>query len=197
MFRKPSSRRKSESQEVQLNLVPMLDALVTLVSFLLMTMGYMAIAVIDTPAPMLAAPAEQIKEMKKEEPPLQLTLEIQAERILVHDWTGSRENHMIPSKDDPAKLGEKTYDLEALHQRLLDIKKRHPKERQLILKPEPGVPYDSLISIIDSGRFFEKTDTVPQEVLDEANKRMLEKKTTILEDKDLFPEIVFGNILST
>lgn len=189
MFRRPSARRKSSHQALELNLVPMLDALVTLVAFLLFSMGFMAIVVIDTPAPMIAPAEEQIKKLEDKDPPLQLTAHILAEKILISDWSGSRENHVIPMRDNPEKPGEMIYDIEAFHQKLVEIKKRHQKEKQLILKPDPGVSYESLIGLMDAARQFEKTDDAP-------NKKDEQNQDTGVAETDLFPEVVFGNILS-
>lgn len=184
MFKKPSSRRKSENQEVNINLVPMLDALVTLVSFLLFTTAFISIVFIDTPAPQVSPATEQIEKLK--EKPLQLTAYIQEKQIIISDWSGSRENHTIASTTDP-QSGELKYDYEKLHQTLLAIKTRHPTETKLILKPDSGVSYEALVGIMDSARFFEKTDTP----LFKKNEKGIDEP-----EKKLFPEVIFGNIMS-
>lgn len=162
----------------------MLDALVTLVSFLLFSTAFLSIVVIDTPAPLLAPPQEQEKQIK--EKPLQLTAYIQENQIILSDWSGSRERHVIPSVKDP-KTGEDRYDLEKLHQTLIQIKNRYPKETKLILKPDGGVAYESLIGIMDSARFFEKTDPP----LYRKNAQGVDEP-----ERNLFPEVIFGNIMS-
>lgn len=188
MFRRPSSRRKSESQELQLNLVPMMDALVTMVAFLLISMGYLAISAIDTPAPLLAPADQQEKEVKKDKPPLQLTAHIMAEKILISDWSGGREAHEIGQRPDPGKNGEITYDFDALHKLFIAIKLRYPEEKQIILKPEPGIPYEAIVSVMDAARAYEKTDTETPPV--KKNKDGVDEP-----DANLFPEAIFGNIL--
>lgn len=194
MFRRPSSRRKSEQQELSLNLVPMMDALVTMVSFLLISMGYMAISAIDTPAPLLAPPEEQVKKLEeKKEPPLQLTAHFVTDsktnekKILISDWSGSRENHEIGQRPNPNKNNEITYDFEALHKLLIEIKKRHPDDKQLILKPDSDVPYESLVAVMDAARSYEKTDEPPPM---KKNDKGVDEPNT-----DIFPEVIFGNIL--
>lgn len=182
---KPSSRRKSGPQEINLNLVPILDALVTLVSFLLLTTTFFAIAVIDTPTPLLAPAEEQIEKLK--EKPLQLTAYVYADKIMISDWSGSRELHTIINIPDPQKNGEQKYDLEKLHQIIVGIKTRHPTETKLILKPESTVNYESLVSIMDAVRMLEKTDPP----LYQKNKQGIDEPV-----QKLFPEIIFGNILS-
>lgn len=212
MLRRPSARRKTESQELVINLVPMLDALVTLVSFLLMTMGYMAISAIETPAPMLAPPDDQVKELEKpKEPPLQLTAEFERDNtILLHDWMGSRVNFKVSPKDDPSEPGKKIFDVEEFHKKLIEVKGKYPKETQLILKPSPGVSYENLVTLMDSGRYFEKTDVVPENVREELAKaraqalaklEQAKKEGKLLSmaipgENELFSNVIFGNILS-
>ncbi|MBI2606712.1 MAG: biopolymer transporter ExbD [Deltaproteobacteria bacterium] len=183
MFKRPSNRRSTSPREIQLNLVPVLDALVTLIAFLLFTSAFLAIVAIDTPAPMLAPPDEQLELLK--EKPLQLTAYIQAEQILVSDWSGSREAHKIPSVPDP-KTGELRYDIEKFHQTLLEIKSRHPDEAKLIVKPEGGVSYESLIGIMDAARAYEKSD---------APLFRKDPNGMDIPETRLFPEIIFGNLL--
>jgi biopolymer transport protein TolR len=184
MLNRPSSRRKSSQEAVTINLVPMLDALVTLVAFLLFSTAFMSIVVIDTPAPLLAPAEQQIDKIK--EKPLQLTAHVQENQIILSDWTGSREKHVILNAPDP-KTGEGRYDLEKFHQVLLEIKTRYPHETKLILKPEGGVSYEMLVGIMDAARAFEKSDPP----LYRKNAQGIDEPET-----KLFNEIIFGNIMS-
>jgi biopolymer transport protein ExbD len=191
MLKRPSSRRRSGHEEININLVPMLDALVTMVAFLLLTSAFMSIAVIDTPAPLLAPADEQIKNIEKDKP-LQLSAHIMEKQILLTDWSGSRVNVRIPSVVDTAKDpkgGELRYDTEALHKALLDIKTRYPKETKLVLKPDAGVSYESLVGIIDAARAYEKTDPVTPPT-------KKDPQGVDVPDTRLFPEVIFGNIMS-
>jgi biopolymer transport protein ExbD len=188
MFTRPSARRKSKARAVELNLVPILDTLITLIAFLLFTSAFIGVAFIDTPVPLLSAAEEQIKKI--DEKPLQLTAHVQENQIFVSDWTGSRENHRIPNIPgngvDSSGSGPQ-YDLERLHQILVEIKLRHPKETKLILKPQGGVSYEALVGIMDAARSFQKTDP-PLYVKNALGVDTVETK--------LFSEVIFGNIMS-
>lgn len=185
MLNKPSTRRKSSQHQLELNLVPMLDALVTIVSFLLFSTAFMAIVVIDTPAPVLGTVDEQVENLKTK--PLQLTAHIQAHQIIVSDWSGSREKHVIASITDPAS-GEPKHDIEQLHKILIEIKTRYPEEKKLILKPDAGIPYETIVEIMDSARFLDpKTDPPSYK----KNEQGVDVPTN-----ELFPEVIFGNIMS-
>lgn len=170
---------------MSINLIPMLDALVTLVTFLLFSSAFLAISTIDTPAPLLAPADEQIEKLKDK--PLQLTAHIQEKQIIISDWSGSRERHTIPSVLD-GTTSEYRYDLETLHKTLVEIKMRHPNETKLIIKPEGGVAYESIIGIMDSARYFDEKSDPP----------MVKKNEEGVDvpEKNLFPEVIFGNIMS-
>lgn len=184
MLKRPSSRRKTGQEQIELNLVPILDALVTLIAFLLFSSAFLAIVAIDSPAPLLAPATEQVEKMKEQ--PLQLTAYIQQNQIIISDWSGSRENHTIPNVPD-AKTNEPRYDIEKFHQVLLEIKGRHLNETKLILKPEGGVSYEYIVSIMDAARRIEKTDT-PIYIKNDKGVDAPETK--------LFPEVIFGNIMT-
>ena len=79
MFKSPSSRRRTQNSGITLNLVPILDAMVVLIAFLLFTMAFLQIVSIETPFPTAnAAPDEVIKEK-----PLQLSLTVQPENVTI------------------------------------------------------------------------------------------------------------------
>lgn len=156
----------------------------TLVAFLLFSSAFLSIVVIDTPAPLLAPADEQIEKMKDR--PLQLTAHIRPEIIVISDWSGSRENHSIPSVADP-KTGEKRYDFERFHQILVAIKTRHPSETKIVFKPDGGVSYEVLVGLMDAARRFEKSDST----IYKKNAQGVDEPET-----KLFPEVIFGNIMS-
>lgn len=181
---RPSARRKSKTENIELNLVPILDALVTLVSFLLFSTAFLAIVSIDSPVPLVAPAEKQIEELK--EKPLQLTVTIQSNRIVITDWTASRESHVIDSVTD-FKTGELRYDVDKYHQTLVEIKHRFPHELKIIFKPESGVAYESIVDLIDSSRTFQKTD----------KSLFVKDKTGVdVPESKLFPDIIFGNIMN-
>lgn len=180
MFSRPSSRRKSQSQEIALNLVPILDAMVTLIAFLLFSGAFLAISVIDTPAPLLADPSEVLEKSKK--PPLNLTLRIQKDQIFIEGGFGNLVNRKV------VNLPDGHYDLNGVHTSLVEIKGRFPDETKIILMPDKGVSYETIVQIIDSSRNIEKSDPSlfkknPKTGADEPETK-------------LFPETIFGNILS-
>lgn len=178
MFKRPTSRRKTRPTEIILNLVPILDTMVTLVGFLLFTMSFLAIVSIESPFPMAS---RQTNVQKIKEKPLQLTLSLKEDQAEV--WSPFQR---VPVKKI-ANTPDGFPDLRAIHEHLIQIKKKFPEEKQIVLVPFPGMNYDTLISVMDAVRMLEGTDTPI----------FVRNQTSGLDEpqKLLFPEVVFGNLL--
>lgn len=178
MIRKPSTRRKADKEPVHVNLVPLLDALITIISFLMATMSYFIITSISSPVP-LVAQEEQAKKLN--EKPLQLTLSVGAENIRI--WSPFQRIEAKTFENTPEGLP----DFNSIHEYLLEIKNKFPEERQIVVSPHAELTYDVLIALMDVVRLIDKTDSPvflkdPQSGVD-------------VQTEDLFPEIVFGNLL--
>lgn len=178
MFKRPSSRRKSEQPQIQLNLVPILDSMVTLISFLMFTMSFLSLVSVETPFPQ-ASP--ETNERKLKEKPLQLTVSVREKEMEI--WSPFNRippvviRHIEEGKPDAAQL----------HGKLIEVKQRFPAEAQIVFVPTSAMNYDTMVSLMDAMRVLEPTDPPifapnPQTGTDEALKQ-------------LFPQIVFGNLL--
>jgi biopolymer transport protein ExbD len=176
MLRRPSARRRSAGQaHIELPLVPIMDAFVTLIAFLLMATSLLSVTLIDTPVPILSSLTDPSKEK-----PLTLTLKISSEGIRIESPFNLIQAVSVPRVADK-------YDGDKLHDALVGIKQKFPKERKIIFMPSADVKYDDLVQIMDSSRSLLKTDP-PLYVQGEGG---VNKPET-----DLFPEVVFGNIVS-
>lgn len=182
MLKRPSSRRrssrKSAREEISLNLVPVLDTMVTLIGFLLFTSSFLSIVTVESTFPQ--ASSKNIEEQFKEKP-LQLTLTLHENETEIWSPFDRIEVKKIPH----TAPGQP--DLKAIHENLIEIKKLFPNESKLVLVPHSGSNYDTLIAIMDASRTLEAGDPPifsrnTQSGIDEAVKK-------------LFPEIIFGNLL--
>jgi len=85
------------------------------------------------------------------------------------------------------KNSDGDYDLHALRTYLISLKKRNTSEKSIVLEPVVDLNYEEIVKIMDSVRTLRKTDpdiwTKTKDGLDERI-------------KDLFSNIVFGNIQS-
>jgi len=178
VLKRPSSRRRSNHAEVTLNLVPMLDALVTMISFLMYTMAFLSLTMIESPLPMVSS-EENTQQLK--EPPLQLTLTVNENDLLLWSPFDRIPQTTIPNKED------KSPDLLKLHETLIGIKQKYPNETKLVLVPKSSTSYDLIVSVIDASKNLDKTDPV---IVIKNEKTGVEEQA-----KYLFGEVVFGNLL--
>ncbi len=176
MLKRPSARRKSQSQEAaDLPLVPIMDAFVTLIAFLIMATSLLSVTLIDTPVPIMAAMPD--KDPKK---PLALTLKISEEGLKLESGSRLIQERVIPKV-------ERDYNIEKLHQALHEIKKQFVTEKTLVFMPTAGVKYEDIVKLMDASRKIEKTD---ESIYAKGEGDV----TTVI--TDLFPDVVFGNIVS-
>ena len=178
-LKRPSSRRRTQPQEVQLNLVPMLDALVTMIAFLMYTMAFLSLTMIESPLPMVSSSANQAKLKER---PLQLTLTINEKDILLWSPFDLIPQTRIANHDDG------TPDTLKLHEAVLAIKQKFPAEKNLVLVPKSNTSYDTIVLVLDAARNVEKTDPpiiVPND----------DPKAAPAPAKTLFGDVIFGNLL--
>jgi biopolymer transport protein ExbD len=178
VLKRPTTRRRGHAEQIELNLVPMLDALVTLISFLLFTMSFLSLASIETPFP--EASARQ-NEQKIKEKPLQLTVSIRSNNVEISSPFNRVASQTIASD------AEGKPNTIAIHEALLKIKERFPEELSIVIAPYAGLNYDLLVQVMDAVRTVEPTDPPifrknPATGLDEPV-------------KSLFPNVIFGNLL--
>jgi biopolymer transport protein ExbD len=180
VLKRPSSRRNSHQEPVELNLVPILDAMVTLIGFLLFTTSFLAIVSIESPLP-VSSPSEVQEQLK--EKPLQLTLSVREKDVEI--WSPFK-------KIDPKAVAnnkEGKIDIKAVHDALVDVKKKFPLESNAVIIPLKGTSYDDLIALMDTVRLVEPGD-IPI---------YLKNEKTGLEEplKKLFPKVVFADLGET
>jgi hypothetical protein len=153
--------------------------MVTLIGFLLFTTSFLAIVSIESPIPQ-SSPGEVQDQLK--EKPLQLTVTLREKDVEI--WSPF-------SKIEPkavAYTADGNPDTKAIHEALLEIKKKFPKENSIVIVPRSGTLYDNLVSLMDCMRTIEPTD--PSIFL--KNEQTGNDEPT----RVLFPKIVFGNLLS-
>lgn len=178
MFKRPTSRRKSKGEQIELNLVPILDTMVTLIAFVLFSMSFLSLASIESPFP--EASAKDIQEKLKEKP-LQLTLTLNQNEAEI--W--SPFDRIAPRTI--AHIQDGLPDTRAIHEALIAVKQQHPRETKIVIVPHAAANYDTLISVMDAMRTLDPTDP-PLFMKNEAtgNDELI---------STLFPEVIFGNLL--
>ncbi|MCB9062131.1 MAG: biopolymer transporter ExbD [Halobacteriovoraceae bacterium] len=173
MLKRPTRNRKKR-KDGKINLIPILDSIFIFIFFLLTTANFTKIFQIASDVPIVSdtPPASN-------QNPLALTAYIGKSNISLH--TG------IPSK--PLKSfgmnAKGEYDLESLHNYLVNLKKRFKKEKSIILEPLIDIEFQNLVNIMDAVRMFRTTD---DSIYIRGNDGVDQKI------EELFSNIVFGNI---
>jgi hypothetical protein len=181
-----------------------MDALVTMVIFLLYTSLFLSIVEIESPTPIAT---DVVNEELNKNKPIQLTLKITEEEIKVEAGFGSMFSKAIPKIEIEVPVTERPgdvpdentpmerkldYDYNQLHETLVEVKNRWPYEKAIIMMPYDGVSYDSLVQIMDMSRYLFKTD--PPRFKKVKDPETGEEMEVI--DKELFPKIIYGNTMS-
>lgn len=137
----------------KLNLVPILDSVFIFIFFLLMSAQFVEVYEIGSSVPM----TKESKEEKQDKDPLNLTLEISKEKIVVK--TGLREPRSRTFASEQKK---------EIKEYLVELKRLNPKENTMILRTDPKVPFQTLVTVIDSTQNSKdsKEQLFPQIVFD-------------------------------
>jgi biopolymer transport protein ExbD len=178
MLKKPSARRRSAgTHEVELPLVPIMDAFVTLIAFLLLATSMLAVTLIDTPVPVVSTFPD---DPKKNDKPLALTLRIEKDGL-----TLASSSRRIPEAKFP-KI-DVNYDLVKLHESLVAVRKQFPTEKNITFYPSADIKYNDIVGIMDAVRLYLKTDETLFVKGDDGVDRA---------DPLLFSNVLFGNVIS-
>ena len=131
---KPKKREK-------LNLIPILDSVFIFIFFLLMSAQFLQIYEIGSDAPAV----KTTDSIKDDKPPLNLTLVIEKGRIVIKTGLPEKTYREIANVNND-------YDLGKLLNELSLIKQNNQKEKSIIMRPDPSVPYKDLVRIMDNVR---------------------------------------------
>ena len=137
----------------KLNLVPILDSVFIFIFFLLMSAQFVDVYEIGASAPVV----KEVKDDKSKLDPLNLTLELSREQVVVK--TGLRFK-----RSRTFAIGQK----KEIREFLVELKRRHPQDNSMILKADPKISYQGLVTFIDStqGSQKNKNDSFTEIVFD-------------------------------
>lgn len=176
MLRPPTRRIKKKANE-SLNLVSILDAIFIFIFFLLMSAQFIKIYEISSDVPIIS----NSPPPKSDQKPLALTLIIEKDTLVLSAGVPQKTLKRF------GKIAEDEYDIEALRDYLINLKKSNMSEKTIIFEPRIDLTYESLIKIMDSVRMFRKTDESLYYKDADGNDVKVDK---------LFDQIIFGNLLS-
>jgi hypothetical protein len=133
---------------------------------------------IESPLPQ--ASPEQVQEQIKEKP-LQLTVTVREKDVEIWSPFQKIAPQSIPNTPEGA------FDTKRIHEALIEIKKQFPKEVTAVIVPLSNSSYHSIMNLMDSIRTLEPSDPP----------LYLKNEQTQVDEpmKNLFPKIIFGNLL--
>lgn len=175
-MRKLRFRDTSEDATFDLNLAPMMDLMVSIIPFMLLSATFLQVMLINVPLPVPVAKAlEQDRNKDKRE--VTIKVQMQANKnfsIAVKDISGASSNFAVGSAGSD-------YDYKMLHKKLVEIKQRFPKVFRIELNPDAKVDYKSIVLVMDSSRNMETAD--PKITIDGAETPLL------------FPDVILANVM--
>lgn len=137
-------RRARRRRGAELNLVSMIDVLTVLVFFLLVNQIGVSVLGIELPGPAVAS---------SEPPPAQdLSVIVRADALVL-------ANNSQPLATYAAT--DRGYDYDGLVDKLLELKRATPDDTRISLLLDPGIPYETLVTLMDAVRETTATTTVP------------------------------------
>jgi biopolymer transport protein ExbD len=126
-----------KSVDFQLNLIPFIDLLSVLISFLLMTAVWTQIARIEV---------RQTPNLPSDEPPEEQEEKLNLTVLIKESgYTVSKQNAVVK---EISKNGD-MYDVEALSEILKQVVAEHPSNKEVTVTSEDQIPYQELISVMD------------------------------------------------
>ena len=134
-------RKRHESEELELT--TLLNIMVVLVSFLLLSAVFSKITIQELNMPPQASgPAEARKDA------LPLVIEVMLRQDGLEIGNGKEVTDRLPKVNDK-------YDTATLSQKLKLLKDQNPGKRDAILLVEPDIGYASMIAVMDALKFVE------------------------------------------
>jgi biopolymer transport protein ExbD len=139
-------RKKRHLGDPELNIIPFLNVMVVLIAFLLVNAVFAAVAVLDINLP---ARTQSTSTPPPNKPQVALEIMVYKDHLLVDD------RHAGPLKQVDNVAGKP--DLDGLHSFLLELKQRFPDVKNITLLCEDNIPYQLLISVMDTVRYQSET----------------------------------------
>lgn len=176
MLRVPTSRKRKRPEE-KLNLVPIMDSVFIFIFFLLMSASFLKIYEIGSPIPIIS----DKEPLKKDKDPLALAMTLETNEIILMKGVPQREIQRFK------RLPDGTFDYEAIHSTLIEIKKQNVSEDSIIFEPIGELTYEEIVKVMDAVRMLKKTD----DTIMKPNAEGIDEPM-----KALFDKIIFSNLMS-
>ena len=161
---RPSLRRSSDPEEIEVNLTPVMNLMVVLIPLLLTSAQFIKIGVIDLNLPPAVGAVSSAAEAPKEtEKKLDLAITITDEGFFISSSLAILKGDNEKSPSIPkSETGE--YNFEELSDKLFEIKKKALGKfsdiEKIVIQAEPEINYQVLVSSMDAARNIRVEDKV-------------------------------------
>lgn len=147
MLRRPSLRKHRIHVDKDLQLTALVDIMVTLISFLLVTAVFVKMSAIDLRLPEKAeSPPGSVQKKTTAPSPQGLRLIISISEDQINIFSDKTSLGVI--QKDPKGL----YNFDELTRILTQLKAEHPEEKSAVILSTPRIHYNILVSTIDAVR---------------------------------------------
>ena len=162
MGRKPSLRRRAGESESEFQMTPLLNIVMLLIPFLIMSAEFLRIGVINVVAPKIGKGKTTQKKASDtpKKPPLNLTIS-----VTDHGFTIITRGAKVPEgcnleavkgggpkKFPTIKMVGTKYNYPSLTTCLAKIKKIFSDEKRVIIMAEPEIKYSVVVAVMDGSR---------------------------------------------
>jgi len=179
MSASPASRRRGKTPEqIELTLLPFMNLMTLLIPFLLVSVQFVTLAVIDSSLPAIGAPQTTTEKKEDDKPPLNLTVGITGEGFTVAGSSavlggGTGGPNAVSEESGPTvgltsddgycrkvQCGQEPgcrhetpcHDYKALEELVVRVKEDYPDEENVIIAPNADIPYHVLVGVMDATR---------------------------------------------
>ena len=132
--------RERKSQEIDLNIVPIVDFLTIVLCFMLASGSYVAIAALSVST---GTPSLSTSNSQGDEPEVTVSISLHNNRSLLLELGGKSP------KATTFQSKKNDWDYGALKQALVEVKKRWPKVKTATLKADQQVIYQEVVSAME------------------------------------------------
>lgn len=140
--------REARDKPGELNLIPIMNLMITLIPFLMLGAAFYHLGVIPTSLPdKVEAAAEPPKEAV-----VTLNLVIEAQRMILTASSAAVDQDTLDALRVELPATPQGHDLKALVAQLVQIKGRYPKSDTLVVLPDGQLKYAELVEILDATR---------------------------------------------
>ncbi|MFH0924478.1 MAG: biopolymer transporter ExbD [bacterium] len=165
--------RSNTEEEVDIDLIPIMNAFLVILPFLLFTTAFYELSAIKTSVPVLAENKQEQENNNPEKPPEKTEIKLKAINIEVKkneihlsvlaDELGEEE--LVKWDKQLIKNNQNEYPLDQVTEWLKKIKESYPKSDTVIILPEKDILYDTIIRVMDGARYSENKALFPNVVI--------------------------------